>query len=1201
MILGRLSHPNIVRVYATGNHEGRPYLVMELVDGETIAEHLARTPAPAVRDACAIAIRILDVLAAVRSRGLAHRDLKPENVILCRDGSARLIDFGLVRGEQKDGMLTRAGTILGTPEYMAPEQFRGDQAGPAADVYALGVIVYELLTGRPPFVGDRAAVEHGHLHMRPPAPSLGRPMSESLEKLVLACLAKEQDKRPSDLARVRDELTDEMTRVDERPSAPSLPTRAAIKLDSNRPVVLVYLVDAPADELGDVLAQGRARVARQRPDEVVLAFLGSEHERPLEAAVTLANEATRRWNSRSIIHVGRALVRASAGRIALFGRDVERPASWIPETAWCGVMLTAIAADALGIASAGERFVVAPAVAARAACERTLVGRDPELAAIREAIDGALRTARPHCCVIVGEDGVGKSALVHGIAPDAETLVVSCARPVGGDSEHALRELLRYLLRIDADVTPSDPGALVAEALGDTVAKTSTAGIAVALGWPRENDETIAPGVYRDQLRRAVIAGLQRRAAHAPLVILLDDAHFADDLTLEILERACQLDGNALAVVMTCAPRFALAGRRSPQVIELRPLDPSATAALARNMLPAGTRVSAAVLHRLAHWCGGNPGVLTQLINVLLREGIVRQHEGTTSWFVAADELERMPSSPASEWLANRELDTLSPELADFARICSLLGGEFSLDEIEAVQRGLEIDGYDRPMLDAAAGLSMLVEHRVVVERVPGRFSFRRSALQEALYALVPDTIRVAVHRSAYVHWCGRGDDADALFRLAHHGSRGGFAAEARAHYATLAARAKSRHAYQEAERMLTAAIELCAATDDDALYDLLETRGNVRRLLTHYEGARADFARARQLAGDPAKVVSVLVAEAAVCDFTQEWDAQARLMQSAQEIAHDGLPVRVEARYRNWLGVARARQGLSDEAIELLTDAAAMGAEIGDHETEVGSGLLLGYLLVVQGQRRAGLKILNDVIVRCEHVGDWVHLVMGLNNRIILSKLTDSQGQAEADCQRAIEISHEHGYHQLEIWGLHILSLARWWRGDFTGAFHAARLAYELSFERFGSKSSHRERLYYAMHLVADGRGAEVRELLDGLREQEFESSPIDCANLRAIRLALDGRRGSDRAWRDVIARTREVGDDSDFIEVLWLRGRSALHSGDRVAAYQALGEAHEHATSCGAPIGDVLLAEQRALAVHSARHNDARHSRDGHPRREL
>ena len=118
-------------------------------------------------------------------------------------------------------------------------------------------------------------------------------------------------------------------------------------------------------------------------------------------------------------------------------------------------------------------------------------------------------------------------------------------------------------------------------------------------------------------------------------------------------------------------------------------------------------------------------------------------------------------------------------------------------------------------------------------------------------------------------------------------------------------------------------------------------------------------------------------------------------------------------------------------------------------------------------------------------------------------------------------------------------------------------------------------------MHLVAHGRGAEVHRLLDGLREEELESTPIDSANLAAIRLALGG--GSDRAWRDVIERTRDIGDDCDFVEVLWVRARAAVHAGDRVTARKTLREAYDHAVACGAPLAKVLANEQRALVTRS------------------
>ncbi|CAN5278121.1 hypothetical protein BH20ACT8_BH20ACT8_00440 [soil metagenome] len=168
-----LSHPNAVGVFDVGEDDGTPFLVMEYVDGRTLTDLLReRGPLP-VAEAVAIADAVLAALQAAHERGLVHRDVKPSNILLPADGSeAKLADFGIAKGIQEAASgLTITGTVIGTPRYLAPEQAAGERATAATDLYAVGILVYELLSGAPPF-NEGSAVAIAVAHQRVAAPPL---------------------------------------------------------------------------------------------------------------------------------------------------------------------------------------------------------------------------------------------------------------------------------------------------------------------------------------------------------------------------------------------------------------------------------------------------------------------------------------------------------------------------------------------------------------------------------------------------------------------------------------------------------------------------------------------------------------------------------------------------------------------------------------------------------------------------------------------------------------------------------------------------------------------------------------------------------------------------------------------------------------------------------------------------------------------
>jgi serine/threonine-protein kinase len=204
-----LRHANIVQIYDVGDWASRPYFTMELLDGGSLAQRLTGTPQPACR-AAALLATLADTMHAAHHGGIVHRDLKPANILFTLDGTPKVTDFGLARRLEGGAGLTLSGVLLGTPSYMAPEQARGQSRaiGPAVDVYALGAILYELLTGRPPFHAETPAETVRQVVVQEPVPParLNAKVPRDLETICLKCLQKEPNRRYASASALADDL-----------------------------------------------------------------------------------------------------------------------------------------------------------------------------------------------------------------------------------------------------------------------------------------------------------------------------------------------------------------------------------------------------------------------------------------------------------------------------------------------------------------------------------------------------------------------------------------------------------------------------------------------------------------------------------------------------------------------------------------------------------------------------------------------------------------------------------------------------------------------------------------------------------------------------------------------------------------------------------------------------------------------------------
>ena len=150
----RLNHPNIVTIHEVGNHRGSPYIAMEYIEGETLDTKIKRAPLDP-EETTAIVIQVAHGLLAAHELGVVHRDIKPGNICICRDGRVKILDFGLARVMDSEG-LTESRIVLGTVGYNSPEQICGDQVDERSDIWSLGVLIYKMLTQKLPFVGDDA-------------------------------------------------------------------------------------------------------------------------------------------------------------------------------------------------------------------------------------------------------------------------------------------------------------------------------------------------------------------------------------------------------------------------------------------------------------------------------------------------------------------------------------------------------------------------------------------------------------------------------------------------------------------------------------------------------------------------------------------------------------------------------------------------------------------------------------------------------------------------------------------------------------------------------------------------------------------------------------------------------------------------------------------------------------------------------------
>lgn len=262
----RISHPNVVSILDFGDCEGLPYLVMEHVPAGTLCDLTGKPLLP--ERALEIVAGAASGAGAAHRLGLVHRDIKPGNILLDTSGAPKLADFGIASSQVSE-RLTATGTAIGSPHYISPEQATGGAVTPASDVYSLGAVLYELLTGRPPFEGDNVtAIAIAHVEQEPRPPSALTPgLPAELDEVVLACLAKDPSARPAD--------GDTLATLLQYPAAHTITFEAPVVVSAPKRRLIPALVVASL-----LLALAGALYVGARPDDVAEAGI-SGRDRPV--------------------------------------------------------------------------------------------------------------------------------------------------------------------------------------------------------------------------------------------------------------------------------------------------------------------------------------------------------------------------------------------------------------------------------------------------------------------------------------------------------------------------------------------------------------------------------------------------------------------------------------------------------------------------------------------------------------------------------------------------------------------------------------------------------------------------------------------------------------------------------------------------------------------------------------------------------
>ena len=1241
--IAALDHPNVCTIYEIGETpEGHLYIAMPLYEGETLQARLARDVIPVDR-AIGIARAMAAGLGAAHDRGIVHRDVKPSNVMLLPDGRVKILDFGVAKVKGLDA--TASGVRIGTLAYMSPEQVAGEDIDHRVDIWGLGTVLYEMLTGRTP--GTRTYV---------PPSAFRDEVPPQLDDAIAIAMAKLPERRfatMADVAAALDAVAHDARASTGQPRAfaPAVPAapagaapvpsaerrRAAVMtaIVAQHDALLERLDPADLDEVMSAIREAAAETVRRNgglvnhaAGEEIVALFGvpASHEDDDVRAVKTALELHARVRAIQTPALERQRLRVamqtgidSGTLVAQRQREGGRRYSLSGAAPQAAARLAAAAApDAILIGPACHRlvepFVVSepagrvalkpdaePIVAQRVLRESGVqtrleatdpasltpfAGRARELssleALVAEAAGGAGRIA-----VVAGEAGIGKSRILHELrervkSSATKALTGRCRSYSAMSAYLPIVEILREMLGVRGADDASRVASKVREI--DASLEPFIPFYLHLLSIPAETFDVprhLLGEHFQAAMLDAIAALLMAASQHAPLLLLFEDWHWADDASREVLQRLSEIvESRPIAVVVTTRPepRVLAELARTGTVVHLEPLQHSACSVLLQALLGA-ERIGEELVGRLHERTGGNPFFLEQVAHSLREEGALVTAGGEA---VLARDLESLRLPATVQAVIRARLDRLDGDAREALRIASAIGREFAADLLAAAAPA----HIDTPRaLERLRAASLVQQVRVVPDRV---FRFKHILTQEVAYDSLLEHQRKSVHAAigrAMESQGGRVEEhAEALAR--HFGEAELW-------------REAVEYGRRAAERLI--ALSQCA--NAMAILERLETwvsylpEGPWRRdvaadILLEQERLCETLGQRRRQQAIITELIAVLAPHGAssrlaeaylrqgdLLTLLKQFDAAERALNTALRLSRDRDDRRLERSALRSVGLLRWHQGRHLEALDLAEQALAFDRAFADERSIIGDLANIGNILRALGDHERARAVLEEALAMPMIESEPAGMSTVLHN---LANVYRACGDLDGALARLLRADETMQANMLPIHrSFHLTTIAhiRLQQGDIDAALQTYRQAVDLS-----RRARHAEGLAQALRLLGDVQfglqhdaeaAANLAEAAALFAQLEDPASQADsCAKVALARERLGEWPASGEAWEAALELRQALADSQGELDAREGLARALRHTNpDRAIAVS------EQALA----LATVLGATGRRIALHN------------------